>query len=321
MSDQGAVVQPTEDADGLGSGAVDEGLLPTEKDVAWYREHGWWFSPVIVPDEILDLADEGMRRFYAGDWDNNLVDREGGPLSGWTPDQGERVLRKNDYSSLRVRQLWLLASWPMIAASAARLAGVSELRLWHDQLLYKPVDEPGVAGNVGWHTDRQYWRTCSSEEMLTAWIPLDDVDEAGGTVTFLDGSHRWRREGLEYFDVEGTAFFNQDLDLSPVSGRHGPVHPIPAVLKRGQVSFHHCKTIHGSGPNLSGAARRVLTVHLQPADNCYRANVRADGTPAVHASDRLCALKDDQPDYTDPVWFPTVWPVGGASDASASTPV
>lgn len=292
----------------LEANGIDEQLLPTDEDVAWYREHGWWFSPVIVPGELLDLAGAGMERFYAGDWDRDLRSREGDPLSGWTREQGQQVLRKNDYSSLRVRELWQLASWPMIAACAARLAGVDDLRLWHDQLLYKPVDEPDTAGNVGWHTDRQYWRTCTSEDMLTAWIPFDDVDEAGGTVSFLDGSHLWRREGLEYFDIEGSAFFNQDLDLNPLAAAVGPIRRVPAALRRGQVSFHHCKTIHGSGPNLSGAPRRVLTVHMQPGDNRYRPNVRADGSPAVHGSDRLCSLEDGRPDYTDRLWFPRLWP-------------
>lgn len=35
------------------------------------------------------------------------------------------------------------------------------------------------------------------------------------------------------------------------------------------MSFHHCKTIHGSGPNTAGEPRRAITIHLQPGDNRY----------------------------------------------------
>ena len=33
---------------------------------------------------------------------------------------------------------------------------------------------------------------------------------------------------------------------------------VPAVLRRGQVSFHHNRAIHGSGPNRSARPRRSM---------------------------------------------------------------
>jgi ectoine hydroxylase-related dioxygenase (phytanoyl-CoA dioxygenase family) len=293
------------------SSETKRAVLPTDDDVAFYREHGYWFSPVIVAPEVLDAAERGMARFYRGHLDRELTSRDGASLGGWSPDQGEDVLRKNDYSSLRVGELFALVSSPLIAACAARLAGVDALRLWHDQLLYKPVDAPETVGNVGWHTDRQYWRTCTSEDMLTAWVPFHDVDDVGGTVSFIDGSHRWRSEGNDFFNIEGAAFWNQDLDVDAL-GATTPPRAVPAVLRRGQVSFHNCKTIHGSGPNRSGRPRRVLTVHLQPGDNAYHRTIRPDGSEATHTNDGLCALVDGRPDYSDPAWFPQLWPTGSA---------
>ena len=55
-------------------------------------------------------------------------------------------------------------------------------------LLYKPVEPPnGKPANVGWHTDRGYWKTCTSANMLTAWIPFHDCDERMGTITMIEG--------------------------------------------------------------------------------------------------------------------------------------
>jgi ectoine hydroxylase-related dioxygenase (phytanoyl-CoA dioxygenase family) len=268
---------------------------PDADDVAFYREHGYWISPPIIPDDVLDAAARGMDRFYAGDHD---VDVPG--TAAYRPD--ETGLRKHDYASLRVSELAALVSYPLFGACAAILSGASAIRLWHDQLLYKPVDGAGVANNVGWHTDRQYWQTCSSADMLTAWVGFHDVDEAGGSVSFMDASHRW--------DVAGLDFFSQDLGgLEETLQEQG--HPIdirPTTMRRGQVSFHHCRTVHGSGPNRGPRPRRSLAIHLQPGDNHWQRNVRPDGQVHRHGNDRLATTVDGVPDYADPQICPQLWP-------------
>lgn len=275
---------------------MDETALPGDDDIAFYEEHGYWISPVILPAPVLDAAERGMSRYYAGDYD---FDPPG--VGGFAPEQASG-LRKNDYSSLRIRELARLVAYPMIAATAARLSGSTGIRLWHDQLLFKPPDAPGVAGNVGWHTDRQYWLTCSSEKMLTAWVGFHDVDENCGSVSFLDGSHRWEVPGLD--------FFSQNLAaLEAQIGRQGYELTVrPTRMRRGQVSFHHCRTVHGSGPNRSGAPRRSLAIHMQPADNRWRERLRPDGTPARHGNDALVRAVDGVPDYTDARICPRLWP-------------
>lgn len=270
-------------------------LLPTDDDLRAYREHGWWISPVIIPDDVLDAAERGMQRYYAGDLDRPCV-RPG----GWTapPSQG---LRKDDYASLSVDELTALVRHPMIGATAARLSGAAGIRLWHDQLLYKPVDQAHVPANVGWHTDRQYWLSCTSTEMLTAWVAFHDVSPGQGSVGFFDGSHRW--------DVAGTDFFRQDLDVLETSvraqGHH--VQVVPTTMRRGQVSFHHCRTVHGSGPNTSDAPRRSIAIHLQPDDN--RVAVAEDGSIADHLNNELTRVVDGYPDFTDERICPQLWPL------------
>jgi hypothetical protein len=280
-------------------------LLPSEVDRAFYAEHGYWISPVILPGEILDAAERGMSRFYAGDHDAPFPSTDGVDRSGgWQP--GQPGLRKNDYVSLRVRELAALVHYPLIGATAAALTGSSAIRLWHDQLLYKPHDAEGDTANVGWHTDRQYWLSCTSPRMLTAWVPFHDVDEATGTISFLDGSHRWTVSGLDFFDRSLDQLEKRLRLRSHHIRRH------PAVLKRGQVSFHDASTVHGSGQNRSGRPRRSLAIHLQPGDNCYRRHILPDGTAAEHFNDTLVrgttSTRGTAPDYTDPNVCPLLWP-------------
>jgi ectoine hydroxylase-related dioxygenase (phytanoyl-CoA dioxygenase family) len=163
---------------------------------------------------------------------------------------------------------------------------------------------------VGWHTDRQCWRTCTSLEMLTAWVPFHDVVATSGSITFIDGSHRRQADGLDFFDQD---LNRQETALAAAAGR--PLVTVPAVLKRGQVSLHHCRTVHGSGPNRSAQPRRSLAIHLQPSDNRYQRQTLPDGRPACHRNDDLCRRADDgTPDYTEPALFPVLWPPAAERD-------
>ena len=280
-----------------------QALLPTEEDVLFYQEHGYYLSKKIFTDDEIDRAVAGSERYYAGDFDDPGI----APLENYRPKNppGEG-LRKNDYASFFNKELADLTRDALIGAIAARLAGAPSIRLWHDQLLYKPVEEPGKRANVGWHTDRGYWKTCTSPGMLTAWIPFHDCDEAMGTITMIDASQHWpdNTEGLDFFssDLEGLeAKFN-------TGGR--PIVKVPMNLKKGQVSFHNCLTIHGSGPNLGSSPRRSIAVHLQDSANRYQQYHHADGKLAWHCNDGLVRKdRDGLPDYTDPTICPTLYAI------------
>jgi ectoine hydroxylase-related dioxygenase (phytanoyl-CoA dioxygenase family) len=263
--------------------------LPTDEEVAAYRRDGFYIAEDVIPADVLDAAEEGMARFYAGDHDAPFPGTTSFDHIDWTPEHGN-VLRKNDFASLMVTELAGLVRFPAIAAIAARLSGATQIRLWHDQLLYKPPGVGSIVGNVGWHTDRQYWQCCTSTSMLTAWVPFHDCDEATGGVTFVRGSHEWEQTDLDAFD--------QNLDL--LESRVGPgaaVEKVTPHLRRGSLTFHHCGVIHGSGPNVSEQPRRSIAIHLQPGDNRYA------GT-GYHRSHELAREVDGAPDYTDPRLFP-----------------
>ena len=80
------------------------------------------------------------------------------------------------------------------------------------------------------------------------------------------------------------------------------------LLKKGQVSFHSCLTLHASYPNVSDRNRMALAVHMQDADNTYQKAWWPDGNPVSISYDAMCA-KDSEgnPDYSDPKLFPVMW--------------
>lgn len=120
----------------------------------------------------------------------------------------------------------------------------------------------------------------------------------------IEQSHQWP-DNTEVLD-----FFNSDLAALEKKFRTNghPVHKVPLNLLKGEVSFHHCLTIHGSGPNLTNQARRSIAVHLQDKSNAYQTGFWGDGTPATHPNDRLVRQLHGHPDYTDPDFCPQLWP-------------
>lgn len=275
-------------------------LVPTNDDVRFFREHGYYFSRKIFTDDEMDAAVRGQDRYYAGERDAPLPD--GTMYFGWVPEHGD-VLRKNDYASLQKRELASIVRHPLIGAIAARLIGTPTVRLWHDQLLYKPPDKPERKAVVGWHTDRGYWKCCSSDQMITAWVPFHDCDESMGTIMMIDGSHRWpdNTHSLDFFSSDLAGLEKQ----FETGGR--PIVKVPANLERGCVSFHHCLTIHGSGPNRSARPRRSIAIHMQDATNRHVVHRKRDGSITWHYNDRLCRQIDGAPDYTDPAVCPVLW--------------
>ena len=114
-------------------------LLPSADDVAFYREHGYYISKKILPQELIDQAVHGSERHFAGQRDIPL------PISGgfadWKPGDGDGV-RNCEYVALQNREIRRLIEYPLIGAIAARLAGTPAIRLWDDQLIRKPPTPP-----------------------------------------------------------------------------------------------------------------------------------------------------------------------------------
>jgi ectoine hydroxylase-related dioxygenase (phytanoyl-CoA dioxygenase family) len=275
-------------------------LLPTETDVSFYEEHGWWISPPFLTAEELEDARFGAERYYAGERDARLLIEMG---TDWTEARGN-ILRQNDYVSLQIEELRTLVQHPFIGAAAARLARTPEVRLFHDQLIYKPERADPSRTIVGWHTDISYWQTCSSRALLTAWIPFQDVDEEMGPMVVLDGSHRWSGNDTLRF------FHEAELDRIAERIQRGDseVRPVPMTMRAGQASFHHCRTIHGSYANSSHRPRLALAIHMQDRDNRFSRNYDKEGKPSSHINDFLCRkTPQGEPDYSDPEIFPVLW--------------
>jgi len=290
--------------------AAERALLPSDSDAEFYAEHGWYLTKKLFTDSEVDDLVAASERYYAGERDRRLPVRPP-KLAYWDPSKGD-VQRHNDYVHYEHDGLAKLLHKPLVGAVAAALARADEIRVFQSTLIYKPPIAAEPTNVVPWHFDKHYWSTSTSDRMLTAFIPFHDCGEEMGTITMVDGSHRWREVGRKdsvtrHFAEREASELEQMLAENAAYNDTGVV-KVPMIIPKGHMSFHHCRTYHGSMTNRSQRPRRAISFHLQDGENAYRRFVLSDGEVLAYNHDALVRrLPDGRPDYSDPDFCPVVW--------------
>ena len=281
-------------------------LLPSDEDVASYEENGYYLSKEgLLSEAFIDATYAGIERFYEGERDTIFPFTEG--FCNWKKGDGDGQ-RNNEFVSMQKNELYTLATLPLLGAIAARLTRSKTMRLLDDQLIYKPSgNSDAPATGTGWHADRAYWATCTSDKMITAWIPMHNVEVNRSPLVVMAGSHHWQ-------GMQDARYFNQQnhTEIEKAFREEGKeVRIVPLTMKKGQASFHHAWTVHGSYPNTSGQPRLSYAAHFQDGDNRYRPYRNAQGREIHIFDENVCRkLPNGDPDFSDPSIFPTVWSQG-----------
>jgi len=134
------------------------------------------------------------------------------------------------------------------AKAAADLMGVSGVRLYHDQALFKPRGGKPTP----WHQDQIYW-PLDTEHTITMWMPLVPVDESTGTMKFVDGSHKRGSLLDAAIGEEAESYFERW-----VAEGNRPVSSY--ALEPGDATFHAGWTVHKAFPNTGDRMREVITI-------------------------------------------------------------
>jgi ectoine hydroxylase-related dioxygenase (phytanoyl-CoA dioxygenase family) len=141
-----------------------------------------------------------------------------------------------------------------LAKIAADLMGVSGVRMYHDQALFK---EPG-GGHTPWHADQYYW-PLSNDNTVTAWIPLQETGLELGPLEFSAKSQQLQEGRTLKISDDSEAVIQKKLTL----------HDFKKVVEpfdNGEVSFHNGWVFHRAGTNQTNRMRKVMTVIYMDKD-------------------------------------------------------
>jgi len=223
-------------------------------DLAGFAAHGFTSVPRITSDAELGWLGEVYDLLFR----ERIAAVPGGYFDLARPyeSEGPDLLPQILMPEARVPALRETAFWRNTRALAARLLGAEPEALhgWAHMIL-KPA---GVGAPLPWHQDEAYWDPRFDYVALGSWMPLDPATPESGCLRFIPGSQRGpvREHHHVGENPEVHALETRDVDAARA---------VEVPLAPGGASFHHCRTLHGSGPNRSARVRRAFAIEWQLA--------------------------------------------------------
>ena len=168
-----------------------------------------------------------------------------------------------------------IAHMPRILNAVTSILG-SNLLVWSVELFIK---EPGTKNIVSWHQDLTYWGMGETDEELTAWIAFSDVSVEAGCMRFIPASHTGSIvPHKDTFGKENLLSRGQAIEgINEADAVYGALQP-------GSMSFHHGRTFHASGPNMS-QDRRIGMAIRYVTPGVKQSNMQRDYAMLVKGSD------------------------------------
>jgi ectoine hydroxylase-related dioxygenase (phytanoyl-CoA dioxygenase family) len=239
---------------------LDPGPLPpgrlevrlTDEQVASFHRDGFAWVPRITTDEELAWLEPLYDHLFSekrGAWKGGYFD-----LARPYESDGDDLVPQVLMPEMRFPQLHQTNIARNARTIAAQLLGLPEndLKTWSHMIL-KP---PHVGGPLPWHQDEAYWDTDLAYRALGCWVPLDPATTESGCMHFLPGSHRGPVRPHRHIG-DDPAVHGLETDVPDDSDA------VAVALRPGGATFHHCRTLHMTTPNVSSRPRRAWATEVQ----------------------------------------------------------
>ena len=120
------------------------------------------------------------------------------------------------------------------------------VRFHHCKLNFKLPSKKG--GEVNWHQDWAFYPH-TNDDLITVGVYLEDCDEENGPLQVIPKSHKKKIYNHHNKKKEFVGKICEKVNLKNKTSLIG---------KAGTVTFHHVRTVHGSGLNLKNSKRPLM---------------------------------------------------------------
>lgn len=224
----------------------------TDEQVEQFHTEGYTWVPRITTDEEL----EWLRPLYDGLFESKRGAFKGGYFDLARPyeAEGEDLVPQVLAPEVRHPELRETNIFRNALAIGAQLLGLPEadLKAWSHMIL-KP---PHVGGPLPWHQDEAYWETAFAYRALGVWVPLDPATVESGCMHFLPGSHTGPVRPHRHIN-DDPAVHGLETDVPDAASA------VAVPIDAGGATFHHCRTLHMTTPNVSDRPRRAWANEIQ----------------------------------------------------------
>lgn len=240
----------------------DPGPLPggdlkvriTEAEVQEFHHYGFLRVGRVTTDEELE--------WLRGVFDHFFAEKRGGFTGGYFDlsrpynSEGEDHVPQVLYPTSRLPRLADTILHRNARSIAQQLFGLpnESIGAW-DHMILKPARH---GSELPWHQDEAYWDTGFRYRAVGCWVPLDDATVHNGCLHFLPGSHLGAILPHRHIG-DDPSVHGLETDVADDSAA------VAVPLAAGEATFHHCRTLHRSGPNTTDGIRRAYATEFQPA--------------------------------------------------------
>lgn len=241
----------------------------TQAQREFYFENGYLVLEKFIPDEWLERLWTVTNRFIDESrsltGSNDKFDVEAGHTA--ENPRLRRLTQPVEHDPL----YWEFACKSPLTDLAEDLLG-PDLLFHHAKLNFK---WSGGGEEVKWHQDIPFWPH-TNDSVMTMGLYLEDVDDVMGPLGVIPGSHRGETYDHYNSNDEWVGALS-DADHAKADPEKNAVYlPGPA----GSVTVHHCRTLHGSRPNMHPTRSRPLLLNAMSSADALP--ITPNPTPSSH---------------------------------------
>jgi ectoine hydroxylase-related dioxygenase (phytanoyl-CoA dioxygenase family) len=275
--------------------------------IASYRENGYLLiRDALLPDQLATLqrlTNDFIEASRAVSASNDVYDLD----EGHAPDQPK--LTRIKFPHIQHPAFWEVATSDRLTSFLKPLLG-DDIRLHTSKLNTKA---PGGGAAVEWHQDWAFYPH-TNDDMFSLGIMLEDVEAANGPLMVIPGTHK----GSALSHHQGGVFCGA---IDPADPLFEVDKAVTLTGKAGDMSIHHVRLLHGSAPNMSDRARKILFYEMGAADawpiignsGAYTGMAQKDVWAKLQQN-MVCGTQPISARLTD---VPVIMPVPPAPDSSS----